>query len=79
MLSTVILFVLTFGILGLLLGIAASYDSATSIRFKVLPENIEDRDPEIQRQLFEDCIKDARFDGELTDDEYYRCAYSIYD
>jgi hypothetical protein len=71
--STIALFVLVFALLGLFLGYAASFD----IERQSLPENIEDRNPAIQQKLFEDCIKDQRFDGELTQDEY-SSAYSIY-
>jgi hypothetical protein len=76
MLSTVVLLILTFALFGLLLGFAVSFD--TPRVEQTLPENIDARDPEIQSKLFEDCIKDAGLDGELTDDEYYGCAYSIY-
>jgi hypothetical protein len=76
MLSSVTLFILTFAILGLLLGIAEYFD--TSRHLPTLPENIEDRDPAIQQKFFEQCIKDQRLDGELTHEEYDRCAYSIY-
>lgn len=76
-LSTITLIVLTFTLLGLMLGIAASFDTQ---RAETAPstENIDRQDPEIQQKLFEDCIKDQRFDGELTDDEYSRCAHGIY-
>jgi hypothetical protein len=77
MLSTVVLLILTFALFGLLLGFAAAFDTPRLER--ALPENIDARDPEIQSKLFEDCINDARLDGELADDEYYGCAYSIYD
>jgi hypothetical protein len=76
MLSMVALIVLVFAVLGLLLGLGASIDIPQTPK---LPENIADRDPALQQKLFEECVKDARFDGELTDDEYDRCAYSIYD
>jgi hypothetical protein len=61
-----------FAILGLLLGYASAFD------VEMLPENIEERDPAMQQRLFEECTKDARLDGELTDEEYNKCAYSIY-
>jgi hypothetical protein len=73
LLSTLILLALTFASLGLLLGFAASFDAP-----RILPEDIGARDPETQSKLFEDCIKDAKFDGSLDEDEYYRCAYGIY-
>jgi hypothetical protein len=76
--SSIIILLLSFATLGILLGFAASYDSPVLNR-QLLPSNIEDRDPAIQQKLFEDCIKDQRFDGELTQDEYDRCAYTIYD
>ncbi len=63
--------------LGLLLGFAASFDSPLLER-EILPSDIGARDPEIQNKLFEDCIKDAKFDGELDEDEYNRCAYGVY-
>ena len=77
--SIILLFVITFAFLGLLLGLAESYDiPKDEMQFPTLPENIAERDPEIQQKLFEDCIKDARFSGVLTQEEYDRCAYSIY-
>lgn len=78
MLSIILLLVLAFVVLGLLLGYAASYDIPRS-ETRFLPENITERDPEVQQKLFEDCIEDAKSDGNLTDDEYFRCAYDIYD
>ena len=80
MLATVVLLALVFILLGLLLGFAASFDAPQTERegFPVIPADIGARDPEIQSKLFEDCIKDAKFDGELTEDEYFRCAYGIY-
>jgi hypothetical protein len=71
--SSILLFIAVFAILGLLLGYAASFD------VERLPENIEQRDPAMQQLLFKECINDARLDGELTDEEYNKCAYSIYD
>ncbi|MCI0564273.1 MAG: hypothetical protein MN733_37850 [Nitrososphaera sp.] len=81
MLSTVTLFVLTFIILGLLLGIAESYDAnrQNTISGEILPQDIEDRDPEVQSRLFEQCTSEASKGGELTEDEYFQCAYEIYD
>jgi hypothetical protein len=72
----IVLMVLVFAVLGLLLGFGASIDIQQTPK---LAENIADRDPAIQQELFEECINDARFDGDLTDDEYNRCAYSVYD
>jgi hypothetical protein len=72
--STIVLFVAVFAILGLLLGYASALDVE-----RPLPKNIENRDPTVQQRLFEACTNDARSDGELTDEEYYRCAYSVYD
>lgn len=85
MLSIIILVGLTFAILGLLLGFAASYDVPTVSTEQerhsklLLPTNISERDPVAQQKLFDKCIEDARFDRELTEDEYFSCAYSIYD
>ena len=31
-----------------------------------------------QSKAFEHCIEKAKEDGELTNEEYFRCAYSIY-
>jgi hypothetical protein len=72
--STIVLFVTVFAILGLLLG----YASALDVEQRALPEKIEHRDPMVQQRLFEACTNNARSDGDLTDEEYYRCAYSIY-
>jgi hypothetical protein len=73
--SSIIVFVLVFTTLGLLLGYAAAYDFEKTD----LPDSIEERDPVVQQQQFNDCIRDAGLDGELTDDEYNGCAYDIYD
>ena len=69
--STVVLFVLTFAILGLFLGLAESYDA---------PIN-DDQAPttEEQSRLFDECTSEAGRDGELTEEEYFKCAYDIYD
>ena len=77
MLSTIVLLALTFAVFGLLLGFAASFDTPPSER-EILPLDVGARDPEIQNKLFEDCIKDAKFDGGLDEDEYNRCAYGVY-
>lgn len=79
LLSSVILLTLTFAIFGLLLGFAESFDTPRLERDLALPVDIDARDPEIQGILFEECIKDAELDGELTEDEYYGCAYNIHD
>jgi hypothetical protein len=71
----VAVFILAFAVLGLLLGIAASQGAQK----ETLPENIEDRDPEVQERLFNECIEAAQVDGTVTDNEYNNCAYSIYD
>ena len=76
LLSTIVVLALSFAILGLLLGLAASFDNDTGA--SSLPENIDERDPVIQQRLFEECISDQKLDGELTQEEYDRCAYSIY-
>jgi hypothetical protein len=76
MLSTIALLVLSFAIMGMLLGLAASFDNEMDA--PSLPENIDDRNPAVQQKLFEECIADQRVDGELTQEEYDRCAYSIY-
>jgi hypothetical protein len=34
--------------------------------------------PKQQDKAFNRCIEDASRDGELTEDEYFACAYSIY-
>jgi hypothetical protein len=75
--SSIVVLVLTFTMLGILLGFAALVDFTGDRR--LLPPNIEDRDPAIQQMLFEECIEEYRSDGELTQEEYDRCAYSIYD
>jgi hypothetical protein len=75
--STIMIVTLVFGALGLLLGFATSFDYP-SLQSDLPPGSIEDRKPAIQQKLFEDCIKDQRVDGELTQEEYDRCAYSIY-
>lgn len=79
MTATIVIVVLALAALGLLLGYAASFDVPKRQEDSPMPENIDDRDPAMQQKLFEDCIKDARVDGELTQEEYDRCAYSIYD
>lgn len=76
LLSTIVLLILSFATLGLLLGFAASFDN--EIDASSLPENIDERDPAIQQKLFEECISAQQLDGELTQEEYDRCAYSIY-
>jgi hypothetical protein len=77
LLSTIVLIILTFALLGLLLGFAASFDIPRAKNASI-PANTDSRDPGIQSKLFEDCIKEAELDG-LTEDEYFRCAYDIYD
>lgn len=72
-----VLLILAFVLLGLLLGFAASFDTPRA-ETAPIPTNIDSRDSEIQSKLFEDCIKNAGLDG-LTEDEYFRCAYNIYD
>jgi hypothetical protein len=67
--SSIVVLVLGFTALGLLLGTA-------QVR-NVEPQT--ERDPNVQQALFDECINRARSAGELTDDEYYRCAYDIYD
>lgn len=75
--STIVIVTLVFAMLGLLLGFATSIDYP-SFQSDLPPANNEDRNPAIQQQLFEDCIKDQRVDGEFTQEEYDKCAYSIY-
>lgn len=72
MILAIIIFVFTFAILGLLLGISASYDAQLS-------DDIERRDLQLQTVLFDKCVTEAESNGELTEEEYFKCAYSIYD
>jgi hypothetical protein len=74
----VALFVLAFAVLGLLLGIAETYDGR-DLRAVPLGDELGNRNPEVQSKLFDQCIEQASVDGDLTDDEYNACAYSIYD
>jgi hypothetical protein len=64
--SSIVLLLLVFAALGLLLSLAATYDSERQT-------NSSD-----QARLFDECIAKAEKDGELIEDEYFACAYNIY-
>ena len=63
---SIVLVLLAFVALGFLLGFAATYDSKPQT-------NSTD-----QAQLFDECIAKAENDAQVSEDEYFACAYNIY-
>lgn len=77
---TFALSILTVGIM--LFQLPSGQENVIEPQNQVLALNETDdepvRDTAEQAKLFDQCKKDAEADGNLTEDEYYGCAYSIY-